>query len=584
MKKTLYFPDLYANIQFVIISIDNRNDYDKMNCLGEVNMNDQPVYIKKKDEKKQSFVTYTLMLFSVMACFLLASCSENKTSSSLSGREDDELVYASTKDIRDINPHLYGGEMAAQNMVFESLVVNTEKGIQPALAQSWDISKDGKTYTFHLRENVTFSDGEPFNAKAVKMNMDAVVKNLEKNAWLNLVSEIKSTKAVDEHTFVLTLKEPYYPTLEELGLTRPFRFISPKSFIDGTTSKGVKGYAGTGPYVLKEHKKNQYAIFEVNHHYWGKKPKISTVKWKVMPDHQTILLALQKGEVDLLFGADGDMIDGDSFQALKEAGQYGVTVSPPVGSRSIVINSNQPITQDPKVREAFQYAIQKEMITEGILNGTEQVAHTLLAPSVPYADIPLKQKTYQKKKAEALLDEAGWKLKEDGYRYQKDKPLSVTIYYNSDNAGERTISESIQQDFKQVGIKLDIRGEEKQAFLDRQKTGKFDLMYSLSWGLPYDPQTYVSSFRVASHADYQAQLGLKKKKWLDETITKVLVEPDEQKRKQMYQDILTYIHDENVYIPISYSVTKAVYNKRLKGVGFHVSQYEIPFDRMYFSS
>ena len=96
----------------------------------------------------------------------------------MNDREEDELVYASTKDIRDINPHLYGGEMAAQNMVFESLVVNTEKGIQPALAQSWDISKDGKTYTFHLRENVTFSDGEPFNAKAVKMNIDAVVKNI----------------------------------------------------------------------------------------------------------------------------------------------------------------------------------------------------------------------------------------------------------------------------------------------------------------------------------------------------------------------------------------------------------------------
>lgn len=547
-------------------------------------MSDHPVYIKKKSEKNHPFIMFIVMLFSVMACFLLASCSDNKTSSGLSGREDHELVYASTKDIRDINPHLYGGEMAAQNMVFESLVINTEKGIQPALAKSWDISKDGKTYTFHLRKGVTFSDGEPFDAEAVKLNFDVVVNNIEKNAWLNLVSEIKSTKAVDKDTFVLTLKEPYYPTLEELGLTRPFRFISPKSFIGGTTAKGVKGFAGTGPYVLKEHKKNQYAVFEVNDHYWGKKPKIPRVKWKVMPDHQTILLALEKGEIDLLFGADGDMIDGDSFQALKEAGQYGMTVSPPVGSRSIVINSNQPITKDPKVREAFQYAIQKEMITKGILNGTEQVAHTLLASSVPYADIPLKKKTYQKHKAENLLDEAGWKRKEDGYRYKKDKPLSVTIYYNSDNAGERTISESIQNDFKQVGIKLNIRGEEKQAFLDRQKTGEFDLMYSLSWGLPYDPQTYISSFRVASHADYQAQLGLKKKAWLDQTITNVLVESDEQKRKQMYRDILTYIHDENVYIPLSYSVTKAVYNKRLKGVGFHVSQYEIPFDRMYFSS
>ncbi|MGO4075914.1 nickel ABC transporter, nickel/metallophore periplasmic binding protein, partial [Staphylococcus aureus] len=107
-------------------------------------MNDQPVYIKKKYEKRHPYVTYTLMLFSVMACFLLASCSENKASS-CNDREEDELVYASTKDIRDINPHLYGGEMAAQNMVFESLVVNTEKGVQPALAKSWDISKDGRT-------------------------------------------------------------------------------------------------------------------------------------------------------------------------------------------------------------------------------------------------------------------------------------------------------------------------------------------------------------------------------------------------------------------------------------------------------
>ncbi|MFS0655162.1 nickel ABC transporter substrate-binding protein [Bacillus sp. 179-C3.3 HS] len=548
-------------------------------------MSDDPVYIKVRDKRKKPVGQFAMMIVSILACILLASCTDNNTSTDVNGREDDdELVFASTKDIRDLNPHLYGGEMAAQNMVFESLVVNTEKGIQPALAKSWDISEDGKTYTFHLRKGVTFSDGEPFHAKAVKLNIDAVLENMEKNAWLNLVTEIQSTKAVDEYTFVLTLKNPYYPTLEELGLTRPFRFISPKSFIDGTTANGVEGYAGTGPYVLKEHKKNQYAIFEKNDQYWGKKPKISRVKWNVMPDHQTILLALQKGEIDLLYGADGDMVDGDSFQALKKDGQYGVSVSPPTGSRSIVINSNQPITKDPKVREAFQYAVQKEMITEGILNGTEQVAHTLLAPTIPYADIRLTKKTYQKTKAETLLDAAGWKLKEDGYRYKHDKLLSVTIYYNSDNAGERTISESIQHDFKQVGIKLHIRGEEKQAYLDRQKTGKFDLMYSLSWGLPYDPQTYVSSFRVASHADYQAQLGLEKKKWLDETITNVLIEPDVQKRKQMYRDIFTYIHDENVYIPLSYSVTKAVYQQRLKGVGFHVSQYEIPFDTMYFSS
>ncbi|NCD13568.1 MAG: nickel ABC transporter, nickel/metallophore periplasmic binding protein, partial [Epsilonproteobacteria bacterium] len=85
-----------------------------------------------------------------------------------------ELVYASTKDIRNINPHLYGGEMSAQNMVFESLVMNTHEGVKPWLAERWDISSDGKSYTFYLRKDVKFSDGSPFDATVVKKNIDAV--------------------------------------------------------------------------------------------------------------------------------------------------------------------------------------------------------------------------------------------------------------------------------------------------------------------------------------------------------------------------------------------------------------------------
>ncbi len=527
-----------------------------------------------------------LVVLMVCAIILLTGCNsgtEDRSKNARGNRSTNELVFASTKDIRDINPHLYGGEMAAQNIVFESLVKNTSKGIQPALAESWDISKDGLVYTFHLRKGVTFTDGAPFNADAVKLNVDAVVSNIEKNAWLNLVSQIKDTKAIDEHTFQLTLKSPYYPTLEELGLTRPFRFISPNDFKNGTTAGGVQGYNGTGPYKLTEHKKNQYAVFTVNDKYWGDKPKINTIKWKVMPNHQTILLALEKGEIDLLFGADGDMIDIDSFNVLMEQGKYGTLISHPTGSRAIILNAHQPITSDKKVREAFQYAINKEAIAEGILNGSEKVADTLLAPSVPYANVDLQPKKYDAAKAAALLEEAGWKMSKDGYRYKDGKKLEVTIYYNSDNAQERTISESMQNDLKQAGVSLKIVGEEKQAYFDRQKTGAFDLMYSLSWGLPYDPQTYVSSWRVPSHADYQAQKGLEKKEWLDQTITDLLAEQDEQKRKDMYKDVLTYVHEENVYIPLTYAVTKAVSIKQLKGVDFNVSQYEIPFEKMYFA-
>lgn len=254
---------------------------------------------------KTIFICITTLLF--VAC---QSQKENKIK--------NELIYASTKDIRDINPHLYGGEMAAQNMVFESLVINTKNGIKPNLAKSWKISNNGKTYTFKLREDVKFSDGLIFDANVVKSNFDAILKNRVRHAWLELINEIISTKVIDKFTFELNLKNAYYPTLTELAMTRPFRFISTKCFKNNQTKNGVKCYVGTGPWILKEHKKNDYALFVRNNNYWNNKTKIEKIKWRVIPNHQSILLSLQKGEIDLIFGADGDMINSDAFSMLEK--------------------------------------------------------------------------------------------------------------------------------------------------------------------------------------------------------------------------------------------------------------------------
>jgi nickel transport system substrate-binding protein len=518
----------------------------------------------------------------IIMCLSAVGCSSK--GDSVKTEVKNQIVYASTKDIRDINPHLYSGEMAAQNMVFESLVKNTEKGVEPWLASSWDISEDGKEYIFHLREDVKFTDGEKFNAEAVKMNFDAIIENVERHNWLDLVNEIKATEVVDEYTFKLTLEHPYYPTLEELALTRPFRMLSPNCFIDGSTKDGINGYIGTGAWVLSEHKDDQYAIFTANEDYYGEKPKTKSVKWNVMTDHQTILLALEKGEIDLIFGSDGDMIDLDSFKALEEQGKYVTEMSEPVASRAILLNSKQEITGDIRVREALQYAVDKKTIANGVLNGTETVADRLMAKSVPYCDIDLQARTYNVDKANQLLEQAGWIIGDNGYRYKDGKKCSLEIYYNSDNAQEGTISEYLQSDLKAVGIELKIIGEEKQSFLDRQKSGEFDLQYSLSWGTPYDPQSYVSSFRIPAHGDYQAQLGMEKKEWLDETITNIMIEPDKETRTQMYKEVFTYIHEQGVYIPLTYSRTKAVRVPNLKGVEFSTSQYEIPFEKMYFGS
>ncbi|RXJ98833.1 nickel ABC transporter, nickel/metallophore periplasmic binding protein [Arcobacter sp. CECT 8986] len=495
----------------------------------------------------------------------------------------DELIYASTKDIRDINPHLYSGEMAAQNMVFESLVINTNDGIKPNLAKSWKITNDGKTYIFKLREDVKFSDGLVFDANIVKKNFDAILENKARHAWLELVNQIKSTKVIDKFTFELNLKNAYYPTLTELAMTRPFRFISTNCFKNDKTKDGVKCYVGTGAWILKEHKKNDYALFVKNENYWKNKAKIEKIKWRVIPNHQSILLSLQKGEIDLIFGSDGDMINLDAFTMLEKSNKVKTELSNPIASRAILINTKREITKDLEVRKALEHAINKQAIIKGILNNKETVANTLFSKTTPYCNIDLPVKTFDISMSKKILDNDGWLLNKSTNIREKDgKQLVLKLYYNANNAQEKTISEYIQSNLKDIGIKLQIIGEEKQTFLDRQKSGDFDLQYSLSWGVPYDPQSFISSWRIPAHGDYQAQLGLERKAWLDKTIEDILIQTDDLKRAKLYKDIFSYIHKEDVYIPISYSRTKVVFNPKLKDVGFNLSQYEIPFEKMYF--
>ncbi|GAB7204735.1 hypothetical protein OS21_12240 [Dickeya oryzae] len=118
--------------------------------------------------------------------------------------------------------------------------------------------------------------------------------------------------------------------------------------------------------------------------------------------------------------------------------------------------------------------------------------------------------------------------------------------------------------------------------MDRQKSGDFDLQYSLSWGTPYDPASYISSFRIPAHADYQAQKGLRRKAEIDTLIGDILLTPDEKQRQARYTQLFTLLTEEAVYIPLTYSRTKAIYAPTLKGVSFNASQYEIPFENMSF--
>ena len=180
-------------------------------------------------------------------------------------QDDSTLTIAWPVNAGPLNPHLYNpNQMYAQTMVYDSLVRYTPDGIKAALAESWNISDDGLTYIFKLR-NAKFSDGSPVTAYAIVMNFNAVMQNKARHSWIALVSMIESFSAKDDKTFILKLSKPYNLTLKELSVARPFRILAPNGFLDNKdTSKGIKTPIGSGPWKLIETRLGEYDIFERN--------------------------------------------------------------------------------------------------------------------------------------------------------------------------------------------------------------------------------------------------------------------------------------------------------------------------------
>ena len=511
-----------------------------------------------------------------------AAGAENSAAASEAGASEgkEELVFVNYRDIRDLNPHLYAGEMYAQEMLYETLVNITADGYEGCLAESWDISDDGKTYTFHIRDGVKFSDGEVCDANAIKANFDAIIENKDRHTWLEMMNLLVGVSAPDDKTFVIELSEPYYPLLTELGVTRPFAMISPKAMKDGSTKDGVNAYIGTGPYVLTDFVTDEYAIFEANENYWGEQPKIKKITVKVIPDNQTRILALEKGEIDMIFGKN--MIDADAINQYTGNDKFTVSLSDPTSTRQIVLNTTRDVLADKEVRQALQHATNKQAISDGIFYGLEQPADTLFAKTVPYCDIDLEPYAYDVELAQSMLDEAGWVVGADKIREKDGQKLNIDLLYNSDSVTEKAIAEYLQSEYQKIGISLNIHGEEEQSYRDNMKAGNFDMVFNICWGMPYDPQSSLAAMRAPVYGDYAAQLGLEDKADIDQAITDILVSTDETKRQELYTFVLTRLHEDAVYIPLTYECNKAIYRSDLQGFHFTQTQYEVLFADFYF--
>lgn len=521
-----------------------------------------------------------LLLIAVMLLLALTACGTNTGSTgndasdasaeTAEASDGETLVMCNSNDIGTLSPHSYSGQMYAQDFVYEGLTAFVDDEVVPCLAESWDVSEDGKTYTFHLRKGVKYTDGSDFDADNVIKNFDAILLHREDHSWLESLNQIKDVKKVDDSTVEITLEEAYYPFLQEFTLCRPIRFCA-----DACIPKDLDTYAnwdedqdpiGTGMWILKEHKPGEYAVFERNEDYWGEKPNFKYLRMEVIEDTTTIVSALKNGEIDMIYDINNNLT-ADAFNELKKAG-FKCETSPANSNLNIALNTKSGNTADLAVRQALEYCIDKQTICDTVYDGLRQPCDRIFTETLPYCgNKPNTVYTYDKEKAAKILDDAGWKLADGATVRQKDgKDLTVNFCYISDDAISKSLGEAFQSMCKEVGIDIELIGEESNSFYDRQTSGEFDMIVSETWGTQYDPHSMVASFREPSHADFRAQEGLKEKAELDQLVTDLLVETDEEKRQEMYDEVFNILMDNAVYIPICGTTTLCVAADDIDGI------------------
>ena len=249
---------------------------------------------------------------------------------------------------------------------YDTLVTREGEEIVPALAETWEISDDGLTYTFHLKEGVKFSDGADLNAEAVKTSIEAAFSNMgDAIAQFGKIGVLtESVEAVDEYTVVLHLTSPYYGVLSDLAMCNPMAIVSPNAFNEDLTPKDelMNQTMGTGPYLYEGDGDGTFYTFVRNPNYWDEAPDVDSLTVKVISDPESAVLALRNGEVDLLAGTSRLSFAG--YTELSSADGIGTTLDDSVSnSRFIGFNTQKAPFNDAAVRQAVAYAIDKETIS-----------------------------------------------------------------------------------------------------------------------------------------------------------------------------------------------------------------------------
>ena len=439
-------------------------------------------------------------------------------------------------------------------LLFDNLLRRDEHlNVEPALAERWEIP-DPRTYIFHLREGVRFSDGRQLTSRDVKWSFDSLLEGKIRSTKAAAFRFVDHIEAPDERTVIFRLKEPWAALLWNLAGGGGMGIVP-----YGSGEEISRNPVGSGPFRFVRAEEDREVEVARNDLYWGEKTKLERVRFIVVPDATTRALELRKGSADL----ESNALTPDLEVALEREPRLEVMRGPGTRLGYLAFNLRDPVLKDVRVRQAMAYAIDRQPLIHSLMRDSARPAVSVLPPESWAYDPNVRQYAHDPQRARQLLDEAGYS-EHFGVRFHLTMKTST-------EESSRALAAVLQQQLREVGIALEIRSFEPATFFSDITHGEFQL-YSLRWvGGNEDPDIFEYAFHSANIIPNGANRQFYQNPQVDQLIDRARTELDQKRRKQDYAQIQQILAKELPYIDLWYLDNVLVHSKRVQQVELNPS-------------
>lgn len=501
-----------------------------------------------------------------------------------SGLKKDSYVLQryTSSDVITLNPLLItdGFSRVVSNLIYESLLVRDNETLQwkANLAKDWKVSQDKKFYTFYLRDDVFFQDGYPLTAYDVAFTFEKMMdKNVPNPQQKVYYQDIKKATVIDEHCIVFESEKPTFLTLGNLADLA----VLPKHIFSKVDDFVVNEYnmerpVGSGPYVLETNKAGYYVYLKRNENYWGEKPQIRRIEYKVLKNDFSALQLLKKQQLDLMNLKPFQWIrQTDSpaftrnFKKIKYLSRF---------FSYIAYNTRYFPFQDRRVRLAMAHALDLPKIKRTLLQDLAEITTGNFWLNSPQYNKSLPVIPYNPTKALELLHEAGFQDSDgDGWLDKDGKKFSFELIIPSGVEFFERFAGVMKESLQELGVEIEIISLEFSALLNRMEERDFEA-FMLGWSTPIESNPYQlwHSSQIAKGDNFTAFTTPE----MDRLIEEALLEFDPQKRNAMYQRFheILYQNQPYTFLFTSYvlaAVHRRFENTRVYKAGMDISEWAI---------